>query len=176
LNAVDNKWFVDGQVESDPADISARFGTEIPDAIRVKFEPVTSGATACTGVPSGGAQRLPIVIAVEGEGDGMASSAMSLTVPPTATYLGRPRPSPSAGFTEIPFGIAGVESRVCRLKVYGVDGRLVRILVEDVLAAGHYQQRWDGFDPSGSRVAPGVYFVRLEAGEFSSTEKLVRLK
>jgi hypothetical protein len=107
---------------------------------------------------------------------GGTSSVVQGTTPPTATYLGRPRPSPSAGVTEIPFGIAEGEPRDCRLKIYGVDGRLVRVFVEHTVSAGHYRERWDGLDPSGERVAPGVYFVRLEAGEFRSTEKLVRLK
>jgi hypothetical protein len=32
---------------------------------------------------------------------------------------------------------------------------------------------WDGNDLRGRKVSTGVYLVRLEAGEFTSTRKLV---
>jgi hypothetical protein len=56
-------------------------------------------------------------------------------------------------------------------RVYAVDGRLVRVLYEDVpraVAGGalapSVQDRWDGRDASGRAVAGGVYVVAFEWG------------
>jgi flagellar hook assembly protein FlgD len=35
---------------------------------------------------------------------------------------------------------------------------------------------WDGKDDSGRRLPSGVYFVRLEAGDFKQVEKAVLLR
>jgi flagellar hook assembly protein FlgD len=43
-----------------------------------------------------------------------------------------------------------------------VTGRLVRTLADRSFAAGEYDLSWDGSDDSGSQVARGVYFARVE--------------
>ena len=50
-------------------------------------------------------------------------------------------------------------------------GRLVRVLVDEQMQAGRYRVefRSDG-------LASGVYFYRLEAGEFVSVKKMVLVK
>lgn len=59
--------------------------------------------------------------------------------------------------------------------VFGVDGRVVRRLPEVARNAGRHQVSWDGRDEAGRRIAPGVYFLSLKAGEFSATHRVVRL-
>ena len=57
------------------------------------------------------------------------------------------------------------------LSVYDVRGRLVETLVSRRQAAGDYIVTWDaGSTPSG------VYFVRLQAGDFNETRRIVLLK
>ncbi|MGD9139926.1 MAG: FlgD immunoglobulin-like domain containing protein [bacterium] len=60
--------------------------------------------------------------------------------------------------------------------VYDVNGRLVQTVYSGQVEAGAHQVTWDGKDTSGSRVARGVYFCRMSAGEFSATEKMVLLQ
>ena len=60
--------------------------------------------------------------------------------------------------------------------IYDVSGRLVRMLETGVVDGGTHQVTWDGRDDSGARVARGVYFCRMNAGDFSATEKVVLLK
>lgn len=67
----------------------------------------------------------------------------------------------------IPVGTYGHTS----LRVYDVLGREVRTLVNENLQAGSYETTFDG-----SGLASGVYFYRLQAGEFVSTKKLLLLK
>lgn len=62
------------------------------------------------------------------------------------------------------------------LAVYDVTGRLVRVLLDEMIEAGPHDVTWDGRNRDGSAVASGVYFYRLEAGEFAETRKMVLLR
>ena len=63
-----------------------------------------------------------------------------------------------------------------RLAVYDLQGRLVKTLASEFLTAGVHERRWDGRDEGGRRVASGVYYGRLSAGEAAVIEKLVLVK
>lgn len=67
--------------------------------------------------------------------------------------------------------------RACRvsLAVYDASGAFVRELCGTVQAAGFLAVRWDGRDSRRNAAAPGVYYCRMQAGEFSTIRKLVRL-
>jgi flagellar hook assembly protein FlgD len=62
------------------------------------------------------------------------------------------------------------------ISVYDVAGRRVRELVNEHRAAGVWSVQWNGDDDRGQRVASGVYFYRMRAGEFLDTKKMVLLK
>ena len=54
---------------------------------------------------------------------------------------------------------------VVGLRIVDVSGRLVRTIVRGALrGAGAHRLDWNGCDDAGRRAAPGVYFVRLDAG------------
>jgi len=60
------------------------------------------------------------------------------------------------------------------LNVLDARGRVVRTLVDHTaFQAGRYRWEWDLRDALGARVAPGVYFHRLEAFGESRTVKTV---
>ena len=68
------------------------------------------------------------------------------------------------------------EERV-QVRVYDAAGRLVREVWNGVRQAGARERiDWDGKDDGGRTVAPGVYFLRFEAGSFSTTRKIVLLQ
>jgi hypothetical protein len=46
------------------------------------------------------------------------------------------------------------------VKVYNLQGRLVKTLADETLAAGRHELRWNGTDNAGQAVPSGVYFVR----------------
>ena len=58
-----------------------------------------------------------------------------------------------------------------RLRLYNLRGQLVRTMVDDFQPAGVHTVAL-----SGDRLASGVYFYRLEAGDFTRTRKMVLLK
>jgi len=63
-----------------------------------------------------------------------------------------------------------------RLQVHDVQGRLVRVLVNERREAGIYRVAWDGNDSQGRSAANGVYFLRLEAQGRSLTSKAVKTR
>jgi hypothetical protein len=71
----------------------------------------------------------------------------------------------SAGSSESP--------RHLVLRVFDVNGRLVRTLLEDEVLPGSYSIIWSGTDELGHMVSSGVYFLRLEVGPQTLTKKII---
>jgi flagellar hook assembly protein FlgD len=59
------------------------------------------------------------------------------------------------------------------LRIYSATGTVVRTLCRSSLAPAYYSFVWDGRDATGRLAGAGVYLVRLEAGGFAATRKLV---
>jgi hypothetical protein len=57
------------------------------------------------------------------------------------------------------------------IKIYDILGREVRTLVNQVQQTGYYDVKFDG-----SSLASGVYFYRIEAGDFIVSKKMVLVK
>jgi FlgD Ig-like domain/Matrixin len=62
------------------------------------------------------------------------------------------------------------------LRVYDIQGRLVRTLVDRNDQAGPHTVIWDGTDQSGRHVSSGTYFARITAGSFRAEEKVLFVK
>jgi len=63
------------------------------------------------------------------------------------------------------------------LKIYNIMGQEVRSLKHDKKQqAGFYSVIWDGRDHTGSLLPSGVYFYKIEAGEYIKIRKLTLLK
>ncbi len=60
--------------------------------------------------------------------------------------------------------------------IYDAIGQEVRRLVGDQTAAGRYRIQWDALDNQGRSVGSGVYIAKVEAGSFSSSQKMLLLK
>ncbi|MBN1482349.1 T9SS type A sorting domain-containing protein [candidate division KSB1 bacterium] len=63
-----------------------------------------------------------------------------------------------------------------RLIIYDVLGRRVRVLVDDVKQAGIHRVQWDAKNNNGRPIAAGLYFAKLQAGDFRSTIKLMLIR
>ncbi|MEW6685381.1 MAG: T9SS type A sorting domain-containing protein [Candidatus Edwardsbacteria bacterium] len=84
-------------------------------------------------------------------------------------------PNPFSQNTDIRYQIAD-DSKVS-LKIYNVAGQLVRtLLAYEPKSPGAYKVTWDSRDESGKQVSAGVYFYRLEAGNFTDTKKMILLR
>jgi len=84
-----------------------------------------------------------------------------------ALYANYPNPFNPA--TMITFDIAKQTS--AKLYVYDILGRVVSTLVNEQLAPGKYEIRFDA-----SMLSSGVYLYRLETADFTDTRKLLLLK
>lgn len=93
---------------------------------------------------------------------------------PAATYLAQNYPNPFRRSTSITFGLA--EEADVSLRVYDVQGRLVRVLADGRRDARVYEVEWDGRDNAGERVASGVYFCYLKAGSRTHIRKALLLR
>ncbi|MEJ2721119.1 MAG: T9SS type A sorting domain-containing protein, partial [bacterium] len=62
------------------------------------------------------------------------------------------------------------------VKVYNVVGRLVSVLVEEILGPGVHTTEWRAVDDQGNPVASGVYYVKLQLGKKYITKRLILLK
>ncbi len=60
------------------------------------------------------------------------------------------------------------------VRVYGVDGRLLRILRCDPGDQDGKGIIWDGYNEWGSEVSPGVYFVSVEGSPSTISYKIIR--
>jgi hypothetical protein len=96
------------------------------------------------------------------------------TEPLLANSLSQNYPNPFTPVTTVAYSISSPGE--VDLRVYDVTGRLVQILVNELKTRGEYRVSWDGCDSSGIKVAPGVYFIQLEAGGQAKTTTVVLLK
>jgi parallel beta-helix repeat protein len=94
--------------------------------------------------------------------------------PLTETGLIAVVPNPFNPSTTIHYSLAA-QSGVS-IAIYDVAGRLVRELVNRTEPAGAHRANWEGVDARGAPVASGVYFVKMSAGTYSGTMKMVLLK
>lgn len=94
---------------------------------------------------------------------------------PTAFALHPNVPNPFNPITTISYDVPTTGADV-NISIYDVAGRLVRELVNGHRAAGRWSVQWNGDDDRGQRVASGVYFYRMRAGQFVDTKKMVLLK
>ena len=62
------------------------------------------------------------------------------------------------------------------LRVFDVNGSLVRTFISGWREPGVYSEVWAGRDDAGMQLPSGVYLLRLEAGDFVATRKLVLLR
>lgn len=101
-------------------------------------------------------------------------------VPPGEETPRRPallgnHPNPFNPMTEIRFTV-GATAAHARLRVYDMRGRLVRTLLDEVVAPGVATAVWRGRDDRGENVASGLYFFNLVVGDEVFTRKMTLLK
>jgi hypothetical protein len=115
----------------------------------------------------GPAAELPVQ--VNGDATGVA-----LDSPVTSFAMAQNFPNPFALDTRIAFALP--QSAAVDLRVYNVQGRLVKTLVNEKVGAGRHSVNWDGTDESGRSVSSGIYFYRIVTEGDRAERKMVLLK
>lgn len=93
---------------------------------------------------------------------------------PTKFNLGQNYPNPFNPETIIEFDLP--QRTEVKLTIFNVLGQQVVTLINKDMQPGYYRETWDGTSDSGNKVASGIYFYRLIAGEVVKTKKMMLLK
>ena len=98
---------------------------------------------------------------------------------PTETQLLANYPNPFNPETWIPYRLA--QDAFVTLTIYDLKGQAIRTIDLGHQTAAAYESRsqaiyWDGRNQIGEKVASGVYFYHLSAGDYSATRKMLILK
>jgi hypothetical protein len=83
-------------------------------------------------------------------------------------------PNPFSPETSIAFELP--RGGRAELRIYDVNGRLVRTLLNANRKPGTHKLRWDGSDGSGRTVPSGVYFYSLTAPGVDESRKMILAK
>jgi len=62
------------------------------------------------------------------------------------------------------------------LKIFDINGRLVRALVSQNMPAGYHNIVWDGTNDVGVKVGSGVYICLMQADGFTASRKMILIK
>jgi len=105
------------------------------------------------------------------------STSGNLTGVNYSNYFGSPDkfslsqnyPNPFNPTTKIKFDVK--ESGLVKLTVFDMLGRIVETIINENLSSGSYERNFNG-----SRLTSGVYFYKLEVGDYTEIKKMTLLK
>ncbi|MCX6145215.1 MAG: DUF3160 domain-containing protein [Ignavibacteriales bacterium] len=89
-------------------------------------------------------------------------------VQPSSFVLEQNYPNPFNPSTVISYSLP--KTSIVSLRIFNVLGQEVALLVNERKDAGYYQATWNAAVPSG------IYFYRLQSGEFVETKKMILLR
>ena len=88
---------------------------------------------------------------------------------PSAVSLDNAYPNPFNPSTTLSFSLP--ETQDITLQVFNLQGREVTTLLNGSMEAGYHSIKWDANSHSS-----GIYFVKMIAGEYINTQKLMLVK
>ncbi len=101
-------------------------------------------------------------------------AAQKVQVLPKEFSLGQNFPNPFNPSTTISYALPA--NAYVKLVVYNVLGQKVKTLVDEEQTAGFRQVVWNGQNDRGEAIGSGIYFYRIQAGNFTKTAKMSLLK
>ena len=93
---------------------------------------------------------------------------------PLEFTLGNNYPNPFNPITRFNYSLS--ENANVKIIVYDINGREIKVLVNDTESAGNKSTIWDGTNNFGEHVSTGLYFYKIQAADFVKTKKMVLLK
>jgi len=93
---------------------------------------------------------------------------------PGSFVLAQNYPNPFNASTIISFNLP--EPAPVVLEIYNLSGQLLRTIVEGMGQAGNNQIIWVGLDEGGKGISSGIYFYKLNAGEWSQTRRMLLMR
>ncbi|PKN78305.1 MAG: hypothetical protein CVU48_08660 [Candidatus Cloacimonetes bacterium HGW-Cloacimonetes-1] len=96
------------------------------------------------------------------------------SINPRVTALKTAYPNPFNPTVNISYDLAKTE--LVQIHIFNVKGQKVCTLLNETKAPGQSRVSWNGKNESGSDSPSGVYFIRMTAGEYYSTQKIMLMK
>ena len=104
----------------------------------------------------------------------MIALAIELIGLPQEASLGANYPNPFNSETTIPYAV-GTRGPVT-MRLFDINGQLIRKLVDSIQEPGQYKAFWDGRDTNGTSVSTGVYLLQLRTDAYRETQKIMLMK
>jgi FlgD Ig-like domain len=82
-------------------------------------------------------------------------------------------PTPFNGLITIRYEMMNTE--FVRLKIYNINGKEVKKLVNGIEDGGVHELRWDGRNEQGVPISGGIYFIQFNKGNSIQTRKIIYL-
>ncbi|MCD4690330.1 T9SS type A sorting domain-containing protein [bacterium] len=156
-----------GSIGNDWIEYTYDLEGEPGDTVQIRFLFVSDGTDVAEGVY---VDDVTVSTLIESSGTSVPDDADQLPL----LQLAQNCPNPFTPSTTIRFALA-LPGDV-NLSVYGIQGRLIRTLVDGARSAGSHIVEWDGRDAGGVEVAAGVYLYRLSIGETEETRKMILVR
>jgi len=93
---------------------------------------------------------------------------------PTTYEMGFGYPNPFTDKVTIIYALPKASD--VNLSVYDATGKLIRVLTLEAKSPGRHTAIWDGKDNAGRQAAKGVYFYRINAGEFTKSGSVTLIR
>ena len=121
-------------------------------------------------VPNG--TLVTLVFTAHTSGDNvLMRGSIDLTKQGSASITSAAAPNPFKPETTIKYALR--DSGPVSIRIFSVNGQLVRSLREDTATPGAYEVRWNGKDDGGRTAPSGIYFVSIKQGTESSQTRVV---
>ena len=147
----------------------ADYQLQLIDRDHDRTRPITNSQFAVTLTPDHPTRHLRLVM-----GSPAFTEQEAAGVVPRTTALGAGYPNPAREAVSFEYQLSE-EQRVV-IAVYDVLGRRMQTLIDRQQPAGNHSVRWDGRQSNGAQAASGVYIVRMQAGSFSATRRIVLVR
>lgn len=95
---------------------------------------------------------------------------------PNPWFLSPAKGNPSTTITVSLPPDSGASKLAFTVRIYNTAGQHVKTLIAGEMTTGTHEVTWDGRNEQDQAVSSGIYFYRLQAGNFSQTRKMILLR
>ena len=93
---------------------------------------------------------------------------------PIQYSLGQNYPNPFNPVTKIDFTVA--KESFVNITIFDISGNKIKDLINTYYRPSHRSIQWNATNDQGEPVSAGVYFYRIQAGDYVNTKKMIFLK
>jgi hypothetical protein len=119
------------------------------------------------------AENGPLTVGINAS-DAVLSLSRDEELLPEKFALHQNYPNPFNPITTLRYDLP--ENSIVRITIYNVQGREIKVLVNQYQEAGYKSVRWNATNNYGKPISAGMYFYKIRAGEFTQTRKMLLLK